>query len=267
MDATAPAAGLVLPPLKRISSPNYSSRGGAKIDLCIVHDCEGSYAGSINWFANPASRVSAHIVLREDGLEATQMVDFANKAWHVVAFNSRSIGVEMAGFAAKGYAAGEWGAEAAIVAYLLHRYQIPCRWVRGGQGAGFCSHYDLGLAGGGHHDPTTDPTVWNAFCARVAGAYALQAPSFWPILGNAMAPPAPAGYVPSGDTRHDLVVGSIEWVQSQLNALKIALPPLLVDGLMGWRTQAAVKSFQGLRGLVADGDPGPKTIAALEAAA
>lgn len=267
MDATAPAAGLVLPTLKRTLSPNYSSRGGTKIDLCVIHDCEGSEAGSISWFLNPASKVSAHYVLSEDGSRATLMVDPANKAWHAVAFNSRSIGVEMAGFAAKGYAASEWGAEASIVAYLLHRYQIPCRWVRGGVGSGFCSHYDLGQAGGGHKDPTTDPTVWNAFCARVAGAYALQGPSSWPILGNAMVPPAPAGYVPSGDIRHDLVVGSLEWVQSELNALKIALPPLLVDGLMGWRTEAAVKSFQGLRGLVVDGDPGPKTIAALEAAA
>jgi N-acetyl-anhydromuramyl-L-alanine amidase AmpD len=257
---------LALPPLKRILSPNYSSRHGTPINLICVHDCEGSYAGSINWFCQPVSQVSAHYVLREDGGEATMMVDPANKAWHACAFNARSIGVEMAGFAAKGYAASEWDAAAAIVAFLLHRYAIPCRWVRGGQGAGFCSHYDLGKAGGGHHDPTTDSATWSAFCARVEAAYALEAPASWLVGGGGLPGPAPAGWTPSGDPRHDLAVGSLSWVQTRLNALHYAIPLLVVDGIMGDRTEIAVKAFQRAAGLVVDGDPGPKTIAALEAA-
>ena len=45
-----------------------SGRGGATVRLFVVHDCEGSYAGSIGWFAQVRSQVSAHIVLRKDGL-------------------------------------------------------------------------------------------------------------------------------------------------------------------------------------------------------
>jgi N-acetylmuramoyl-L-alanine amidase len=161
-----------LPALKWLPSPNYSNRS-EKIALVVCHDCEGSYKGSIATFldAHRPNPVSAHLVLREDGKEATQMVDFSKKAWHACNFNSESIGVEMAGYEARGYADSEWAAEANIVAYLLHRYDLPVRWAENGEGAGFCRHLDLGRAGGGHMDPTRDPQVWAGFCARVKAAY------------------------------------------------------------------------------------------------
>lgn len=194
--------GLILPPLKHVASPNFSSRNGTKVDLIVVHDCEGSYDGSINWFASPKSEVSAHIVLRGDGGEATQMVDFGSKAWHVVAFNSRSIGVEMAGYAGKGYGDPEWQAAANIVAYLLHHFAIPCRWAQHGTGAGFCSHFDLGTAGGGHRDPTTDSAIWAKFVSMVAAAYGDGVPAAWPISGSVV-PPPPQHFVPSYTARKD----------------------------------------------------------------
>ena len=187
---------LTLPPLKHVPSPNFSVRGGRAVDLIVVHDCEGSYAGSINWFSQAASQVSAHLVLREDGGEVTQMVDFANKAWHAVAFNSRSVGLEMAGYAAKGYGAREWQEAADVVAYLLHRFNLPCRWAEHGIGSGFCSHYDLGTAGGGHRDPTTDSAVWANFCRLIAASYLLPPPAVW-ASAPAPVPAAPQHYVPT----------------------------------------------------------------------
>ncbi len=161
----------MLPPLKWKPSPNFSSRNGARVDLLCLHDCEGSYAGSIDWFAQKRSNVSAHFVIKEDGSEVTQMVDVADKAWHCVAFNSRSVGFEMGGFAAKGFASVEWEAAANIIAFHLHHLQIPLRWARAGVGPGFCSHYDLGKAGGGHRDPCTDPAKWQQFVTLVTAAY------------------------------------------------------------------------------------------------
>lgn len=163
-----------LPPLKWVPSPNFSARR-TPVDLVVLHDCQGSYGGSINWFANPQSQVSAHIVLKDDGSEATQMVSFDSKAWHAVAFNSRSIGIEMAGFAERGFPDAEWQRAATIVAYLLHAFHIPCQWAHQGVGPGFTSHFDLGKAGGGHSDPTTDAKVWAAFVKRVETAYAVPA--------------------------------------------------------------------------------------------
>ena len=256
---------LTLPVLRWLPSPNFSSRNGAKVDLIVCHDCEGSYAGSISWFGMAKSQVSAHIVLRDDGKEATQMVAFGNNAWHACAFNRRSIGVEMAGYSAKGFADPEWTAAASIVAWLLKKNGIPARWAQRGVGAGFCSHYDLGAAGGGHNDPTTDSRVWAAFVGRVMGAYALDMADTWPVAGNVLPPALPLPPNPTPDDRHDEQEGSISWIQMRLNAVGAARPVLTVDGLEGIRTERAIAAFQGMRGLYKDGIAGPDTIKALAA--
>jgi N-acetylmuramoyl-L-alanine amidase/Phage tail lysozyme len=169
---------MALPPLKWFPTPNYSDRS-SRVDLVVVHDTEGSYSGAVSWFQKPESQVSAHYVIREDGGEATQMVALDKKAWACVAFNSRSVNIEMAGFASKGFGDPEWLALADVVAFLLHFLQIPCRWAAGGVGPGFCSHYDLGAAGGGHTDPTTDPLVWASFADLVKQEYAKGSPPSW----------------------------------------------------------------------------------------
>lgn len=159
---------VILPPLSWVPSPNYSERArGTTLDLIVVHDTEGGYGSAVSWFANRHSQVSAHIVLKEDGTQATQMVPYSLKAWHCAAFNSRSIGLEMAGFAKAGYGEHEWAVAARIVGFLLHRFKIPAQWSHGGEGPGFCRHYDLGAQGGNHTDPTTDDAVWGGFVERV----------------------------------------------------------------------------------------------------
>ena len=52
-------------------------------------------------------------------------------------------------------------------------------------------------------------------------------------------------------------------VQSKLNALGAASPPLTLDGKLGPASIAAIKKFQASRGLTPDGVPGPKTLAAM----
>jgi hypothetical protein len=193
---------LTLPPLKHVLSPNFSSRGGRAVDLIVVHDCEGSYAGSINWFTQQKSNVSAHLVLREDGKEVTQMVDFDKKAWHACFFNSRSIGLEMAGYKAKGFEAPEWQEAADIVAFLLHKLKLPCQWAQHGKGPGFCSHFDLGKDGGGHSDPTTDSAVWTHFCGLVNASYQLVSPAEWPSQPVPV-PAMPASFVSTPTIRRD----------------------------------------------------------------
>ena len=275
-----------LPALKHVPSPNSSLRGGAAVRLFVVHDCEGSYAGSIGWFAQVRSQVSAHLVLRRDGLEATQCVPMDRKAWHACAANPYSDSLELEGFEKVGFSDAELDAAAAIVAWGLHRRGLPCRWAERGEGAGFCSHYDLGPAGGGHFDITTDRNVWLAFAARVEAAYAAfgAAPlPDWALDGlpllHAVAapPPAPIGWTPSGTARKqpndlpgDPPAGSILWAQETLVGLKIPLPSGFVcDGFNGPITRIAVAAFQkraGFAGGDVDGQIGPKTLAALKAA-
>jgi N-acetylmuramoyl-L-alanine amidase len=156
-----------LPTLLWKPSPNFSQRT-ARVDLLVLHDCQGGYGASVNWFLRKESQVSAHFVCREDGGEVTQMVELADKAWHACAFNSRSVGWEMAGYAAKDFSDALLETTAEAFAYLCHHLQIPVRHARGGVGPGIESHWGLGRAGGGHSDPSRDPSFMDTFIARVA---------------------------------------------------------------------------------------------------
>lgn len=143
----------VLPPLEQRHSPNQSSRLGMPVSMIVLHSTEGAYAGAVDWLCNPASQVSAHLVLREDGGEATQLVPYGEKAWHVAAYNPFSIGLECAGFSGR-LPSGQLRVAARIVAFLLHKHGLPARYV----GArvwlkGWSLHQALGVQGGGHHDP------------------------------------------------------------------------------------------------------------------
>lgn len=172
---------ITLPKLHWIASPNFDAHRSVPIDLIVIHDTQGGYSGAISWFAQAKSKVSAHFVLREDGVEAVQMVHLDNKAWHCKAFNSRSIGLEIAGFAEKGFGDAEWQGAANITAFLLHEFNIPRQVAHGGQGPGFCSHYMLGAAGGGHFDPTTNASLWQHFVDRVMAVDMTQIPPTWPF--------------------------------------------------------------------------------------
>ena len=54
----------------------------------VLHGTAG--AGTIEWFLNPASKVSAHYVVAQDG-KVTQMVREADTAWHAGVVSPASI--------------------------------------------------------------------------------------------------------------------------------------------------------------------------------
>jgi hypothetical protein len=69
---------------------------------------------------------------------------------------------------------------------------------------------------------------------------------------------------PPGTPTFDLQTNA--GIQQALNYLRVASPPLVVDGRMGPKTKAAVKAFQQAHQLTVDGIVGPQTRAALRAA-
>jgi N-acetylmuramoyl-L-alanine amidase len=126
------------------ASPNWSSRGGAKVGMVIIHTCEGAYAGCWGWLANPSAGASAHYVVREDGKEVTQLVRESNRAWHIAAnydcklnggvecsrngksSNDFTIGIEHAGYASqKSFPAGQIEASAKLVCNVTKDHGIP----------------------------------------------------------------------------------------------------------------------------------------------
>lgn len=129
-------------------SPNFNYRqpgDGGVPQMIIIHTCEGNYTGCWSWLANPASQVSAHYVVDEDGGEITQLVREANRAWHIgatynCALNDRvlcnlngvqanhfTIGVEHAGYADRPdpWPETQIAASARLVCDITKRWSIP----------------------------------------------------------------------------------------------------------------------------------------------
>jgi N-acetylmuramoyl-L-alanine amidase len=83
-------------------SPNIG--GALKPEYIVLHDTASGLndSGSVSWLANPASKVSAHVVVGRDG-KITQLVPFNVKAWHAgqsvwrgrSLLNGFSVGIEI----------------------------------------------------------------------------------------------------------------------------------------------------------------------------
>jgi hypothetical protein len=212
-------------------------------------------------------------------------VPLGAKAWHACNANADSIGVEMGGYAERGFGEDELGVDALVGAWLLHAYGLPPVFVHDRDEPGWTTHWRLGAEGGGHADFTTDPRQEAEHEMRVNAAYAAldalpSLPTF--ALHGAPAPhavslppAAPEGWrpvshnlrdedpPPSHPTTSGFPQGSVADLQWRLNRLG-ASPVLAVDGVCGARTRAAIVGFQRGRRLTADGRMGPKTWAALD---
>lgn len=127
-------------------SSNFNARPGGdigRVAMVIIHSCEGAYTGCWSWLANPASRVSAHYVVREDGAEITQLVRESERAWHIGSAydctlnagfecwrngqsnNHFTIGVEHGGYASQGsWPAAQIDASARLVCDVTRRQGI-----------------------------------------------------------------------------------------------------------------------------------------------
>jgi len=110
------------------ANPGYQSRGRTReIDMVVLHTVEGSAAGAVNYMQGNSEgrRVSAHYVVGRDG-SITQMVRDRDTAWHVRGYNSRSIGIEHGGYAARNqWTMAQYEASAAITRWVCDTYGIP----------------------------------------------------------------------------------------------------------------------------------------------
>lgn len=169
----------VLPDLEFVPTRAYSSRGGIRPSLVVVHRWSGgTLQGVESWFENPADQASSHLVYAgEAGPNAgrcVQMVKIADKAWTQSGFNPWGISIESADAIWVGDDVDGFERLAHIVAWLCHHYNIPGTAVQHPDlhhsPSGVCRHGDLGAIGGGHTScPTTDNVQWNHFMALVAG--------------------------------------------------------------------------------------------------
>ncbi len=111
------------------STSNYGTgaRGIGAIDHIVIHDTEGSFASTVNWFQDPAAKVSAHYVVRSSDGHVDQMVAEKNIAWHDKCFNATTIGIEHEGYAAHPelwYTEPMYEASAKLTSFLADKYGI-----------------------------------------------------------------------------------------------------------------------------------------------
>lgn len=75
---------------------NFEPREGKRnIDMIVIHSTgSDNLNGTIDWFNNPNSKVSAHFVIDKDGT-VYKLVKINDVAWHARGCNSRSVGIEI----------------------------------------------------------------------------------------------------------------------------------------------------------------------------
>lgn len=159
--ASAQAKG----PLKRkvIASPNYSSRGGSKVRLIVIHTAEGALTIEElgNFFASSSSEVSSHTGIDDKDGVIGEYVQRSNKAW--TAGNANPVGVQAELCAFAGWSKAEWDKHpnmlencARWIAEEAAKFDIPITKLTDsqaqGSGRGVCQHENLGSWGGGHWD-------------------------------------------------------------------------------------------------------------------
>ena len=119
-------------------SPNHNERDPAKpVDVLMLHYTGmESGEGAVRWLCNPASQVSSHYVVHEDG-RIVQLVDEARRAWHAgrgswfeeTDLNTRSIGIEIVNpghnFGYRPFPDAQVEAVIALSRAILGRHPIP----------------------------------------------------------------------------------------------------------------------------------------------
>lgn len=120
------------PQVTFIPSPNQNSRNNTKIELIVLHYTTApKLAGTIEWFKNSASQVSAHFIVDKDG-EIVQMVNEDKRAWHARNFNSQSIGIEHVSAGEK-MTPDQEAASVNLIKYLLSAYNLKKGAIKGHQ--------------------------------------------------------------------------------------------------------------------------------------
>ncbi len=257
-----------------VPSPNYHRFRRTGLKWIVWHSTESpevrgaAYNVAAGWFAKPASRVSAHIVV-DNGADprypdgVVECVKPGDTAWHAARGNDGGYGIEIVGRAAQSGA--DWSDPFSLAAITnacrwINSNQwlapIPKRWLTDAElrasERGHVVHSQVSrVLGGTHTDP--GPGFPYAKVMDLLGAGDQEAEEAAPVDGKRTLR-ADEPYPKSED---------IEALQRGLNAHFPTYSQLTVDGVYGPATAAVIREFQRRVGLTPDGEVGPATYAAL----
>jgi N-acetylmuramoyl-L-alanine amidase len=118
-------------------SPNHDDRGGVAVDMLVLHYTGmRSGAAAIDRLCDPASKVSAHYTVDEDGTVYAHVPE-ARRAWHAgvshwagaTDINARSIGIELVNpgheFGYRAFPDAQIAALTTLCHGILLRHPIP----------------------------------------------------------------------------------------------------------------------------------------------
>jgi len=140
---------------------NYGPRpAGMAIDAVVLHATAGGLSGTLGWFANPTSGVSAHYVVAKNG-QIYQMVEEKDRARHAGSsryqgredFNDFSVGIEIVNLndGVDPYPAAQFDAVVDLVDYVAAKYQVQPEWI--------VTHAQISGALTGKTDPRNFPVA------------------------------------------------------------------------------------------------------------
>ncbi|MCX5400637.1 peptidoglycan-binding protein [Streptomyces sp. NBC_00102] len=222
------------------ATTNYRSGRTADIDTVVIHVTQGSYAGSISWFQNPAAVVSAHYVIRSSDGQITQMVRDSDTAYHAKSANASALGIEHEGWIddPSWFTDVMYRSSAALTRYLCDRHGIAK------DRAHIIGHSEA--PGNDHTDPGP---YWD-------WTYYMQL-----VDGSAEGSTDALSFSSYTTQQSGSSGAQVKAVQQLLNTQGYEAGA--VDGEFGSATKTAVQAFQRARGLDADGIVGAKTWTAL----
>ena len=232
----------------------------APISLIAIHTMEAPEAAqTAENVANYFKRVDASAHWCVDNDSRVRVVKDEDTAWTLPGANSRSLNIEIAGYAKQD--ADDWADEYSIDALEIaavcaaewcDKYQIPIRKLTDDQirsGAkGFVGHVDVNRVykQSSHWDPGPG-FPWAYFLGRVSHYVEKREPS----------DPKPVDKQPTSWNNKGYAKSYIKTQQRLLKDLGFYKGE--VDGILGTQTDAATREFQKKYGLEVDGLPGPQT--------
>lgn len=144
------------PEHKIASAKAWHNRPAIRPDLIVLHSTESAAHSGLavsHYLANPSTQADVQVVIDTDGT-LYRLVPDTRKAWHVMAYNGRAVGIEQVGRAVQtAWPEAQLHAVACQIASWSKRLGIPIRDARHDLKNGVVTHQSLGAAGGNHNDP------------------------------------------------------------------------------------------------------------------
>ncbi len=177
LTAQEPAMPLIVD-VKR--SPHFSSNRPKTLGV-VLHSTRGGtasaatdYEATINWFVNPNSQVSAHVVIGPQ--RVCRMVDDADQAWHAEEHNATHLGMEIAQPKIDTpFSDFQYEAAAILVREWCAKYNLPLKHVTDSSERGMIGHEETAQ---GRRVGKTDPGPrfdWPRFVSLLVEGSALPA--------------------------------------------------------------------------------------------